>query len=79
MFFSNSSPKNLKIKEFNAAITGGTVKTFPISKTAQLNHHVKPTLQEYTYLDNNDYLRCKNNKELKEYPKNKIKVAHTSQ
>ena len=67
------------MKDFNAAIRGGRVKSFPSSKTAQLNHHVNPTLQEYTYLDNNDYLRCKNDEWLKEQSKNKIKVVHTFQ
>ena len=67
------------MKDFNAAIRGGKVKPFLSSKTAQLNHNVKPTIQEYTYLGNNDYLRSKNNEGLKEQPKNKIKVAHTSQ
>ena len=67
------------MKDFNAAIRGGRVKPFPSSKTAQLNHHVKPTSQEYTYLGNKDYLRCKNNEGLKEQPKSKIKVAHISQ
>ena len=77
MFFSDS----------NAAFRGETVhlKSFPSSKAAQLNHHVKPTLQQYTYdaatihLDINYILRCKNNEELKELPKNKMKLAHAYQ
>ena len=67
------------MKDFNVTISGGRVKPFSSLKTAQLNHHVKPTLQEYTYLGNNDYPRCKNDKGLKEQPNNKIKVAHISQ
>ena len=71
MFFSDSIPKN------NAAVRGGRVhlKPFPSSKAAQLNHHVKPTLQEYTYdaatihLGINDIFRCKSDEELKELPK----------
>ena len=77
MFFSDG----------NAAFRGETVhlKPFPSSKAAQLNHHVKPTLQQYTYdaatihLGINYILRCKNNKELKELPKNKMKIAYACQ
>ena len=67
------------MKDFNAAIRCGRVKPFPSSKAPQLNHHVKPTLQKYTYLGINDILRCKNDEELKGQPKNKIKAAHTCQ
>ena len=51
----------------------------------QLNHHVKPTLEEYTYdaaiihVSINDILRCKNDEELKELPNNIMKIAHTCQ
>ena len=67
------------MKDFNAAIRCGRVKPFPSSKAPQLNHHVKPKLQKYTYLGINDILRCKNDEELKGQPKNKIKAAHTCQ
>ena len=75
------------MKEFNAVFRGGRVhlKLFPSSKAAQLNHHVKSTLQRYTYdaatihLGINDIVRCKNNEELKELPKNKMKIVHTCQ
>ena len=56
------------MKDFSEAIRGGIVylKPFPSLKAAQLNHHVKPTLQEYAYdaaiihLGITDILRGKN-------------------
>ena len=87
MFFSDSVPKNLKMKDFNAAISGGRVhfKSFPGSKAVQINHHVKSTLEEYIYnaaiihLRISDILRCKNNEKLKELPNNTMKRVHTCQ
>ena len=75
------------MKDFSEAIRAGRVylKPFPSLKAAQLNHHVKPTLQEYTYdaaiihLGITDILRGKNDEELKELSKNKMKIAHTCQ
>ena len=73
------------MKDFNVAIRGGRVKPFPSSKAAQLNSHVKTTLQDYTFdaatihLGINDIPRCKTVEELKKLPKNEIKVAHTCQ
>ena len=83
MFFSNSIPGNLKMKDFNAAVGGGRVhlKSFLGSKAAQLNDHIKPTLQEYTYdaaiihVNINDILRCKNDEELRELPNNIMKTS----
>ena len=69
------------MKDCNAAIRSGRVKPFPSSKAAQLNHHIKPTLQEHTYdaatihLDINDIIRCKIDEELKEPLKNKNKSS----
>ena len=81
VFFSDSISENLKMKIFNAAVRGGRVhrKSFPGSKAVQLNHHTKPTLQEYTYdaaiihVGINDILRCKNDEELKELLNNIMK------
>ena len=75
--FSDSIPKNLKMNLH--------LKSFPSSKAVQLNHHVKPTLQEYSYdsaiihVGINDILHCKNYEELKELPNNIIKITHTCQ
>ena len=85
VFFSDSISENLKMKIFNAAVSGGRVhrKSFPGSKAVQLNHHTKPTLQEYTYdaaiihVGINDILRCKNDEELKELLIIIMKIAHT--
>ena len=71
------------MKDFNAATRGGRVhlKHLPGSKAIQLSHHVKPTLEGYTYdaaiihVGINDILRCKNNEELKELPNNIMKIA----
>ena len=87
VFFSISIPKNLKMKDFNAAVRGGRVhlESFLGSKAVQLNHHLKPTLQEYTYdaaiihVGINDIVRCKNYEELEELPNDIMKIAHTCQ
>ena len=58
------------MKDFNVAIRGERVKPFPSSKAAQLNSHVKTTLQEYTYdaatihLGINDIPRCKTDEDI---------------
>ena len=75
------------MKDFNAAVRGKKVhfKSFPSSKVVQLNHYVKPSLQEYTYdaaiiqVGINDIPGCKNDEELKELPNNIMKIAHTWQ
>ena len=75
------------MKDFNAAVRGGRVhlKSFPGLKVVQLNHHVKPILDEYTYdatiicVGMNDILHCKNDKELKELLNNIMKIVHTCQ
>ena len=87
MFFSVSIPKNLKMKDFKAAVGEGRVhlESFPGSKAVQLSHHLKPTLQEYTYdatiihVGMNGILRCKNYEELEELPSDIMKIAHTCQ
>ena len=62
-----------------------TFKSFSGSKEVQHNHHVKPTLQEYTYdaaiihFDINDIRCCKNYKELKELANDIMKIAHLCQ
>ena len=75
------------MKDFNADVRSGrvTLKSCPGSKAVQLNHHVKPTLEEYTYdaaiihVGVNDIPRCKNKEELKELPNDIMKIAHTCQ
>ena len=75
------------MKDFNAAVRGGTVhlKSFTGSKPVQLNHHVKPTLEDYTYsaaiihVCINDILHCKNDEELKKLPNNIMKIANACQ
>ena len=51
VIFSDSMVKGLKMKQFNSHINGGKVylKAFPGAKADQLNHHVKPSLEEYEY------------------------------
>ena len=61
------------------------LKPFPGLKAVQLNHHIKPTLQEYTFeaaiihVGINDIPRCKKQWRIEELPYNIIKIAHTCQ
>ena len=49
--FSVSMVKGLKMKRFNSHIYDGKVylKAFPDAKEDQLNHHIKPSFEEYKY------------------------------
>ena len=65
------------MKDFDAAMRDGKfhLESFPGSKPIQLNHHIKPALQEYSYdsviihVGINDILSCKNYAELKKTTK----------
>ena len=85
--FSDSILRGMNIKEINRQIQGGRVhvKAFPAAKSTQLNHYVKPTLEEYEYdaaiidVGFNDILRPKHYDELDKLPGNITKVANTCQ
>ena len=71
VIISDSMVKGLKMKQFNSHFHGGKVylKAFPGAKAHQLNHHVKPSLEEYEYdaavihVEINYILRSKGEKE----------------
>ena len=71
VIISDSMVKGLKMKQFNSHFHGGKVylKAFPSAKAHQLNHHVKPSLEEYEYdaavihVEINYILRSKGEKE----------------
>ena len=47
--FADSIPKGIKMKDLNSRVKGGKIhlKWFPGANASQLNHHIKPTLEEY--------------------------------
>ena len=49
--FADSIPKGKRMKDLNGRIKGGKIhlKSFPGAKASQLNHYIKPTLEEYKY------------------------------
>ena len=77
----------MKMKDINSKIKGGRIylKSFSGAKSKQLNHCVKPTLDEYEYdsvivhVGLNDVLRCKNEPELEELITNIIETGETCQ
>ena len=83
--FSDSMVKGLKMKQFNSYIHGGKVylKAFPGAKEDQLNHHVKPSLEEYEYdaaiihVGINDILRSKGEKEVNDISRKIMNIAET--
>ena len=85
--FSDSIPKGSKIKDINNKINGSRIhlKAFTGAKSAQLNHHVLPPLEEYKYdgaiihVGINDILRCKEEEDIIKIPKNILQVARSCQ
>ena len=83
VIFSDSMAKGSKMKQFNSHIYGGKVylKAFPGAKADQLNHHVKPSLEEYEYdaaiiyVGINDILRSKGEKEVNDIPRKIMNIA----
>ena len=69
--------KGLEMKQFNSHIHDGKVylKAFPGAKADQLNHHVKPDLEEHEYdaasiyVGINEILRSKGEKEVNDIPR----------
>ena len=85
VIFSDSMVKGLKMKQFNSHIHSGKVylKAFPGAKEDQLNHHVKPSLEEYEYdaaiihVGINDILRGKGAKEVNDISRKIMNIAET--
>ena len=44
----DSTPKGINLINFSSLLTGGTyMKAFPWAKPTQVNHYVRPTLDEF--------------------------------
>ena len=77
----------MKIKDINSRVKGGEIhlKSFPGAKASQLNHCIKPTLEEYEYdcaiihVGINDILRNKNDTDLNNLLDGILEIANTCQ
>ena len=75
------------MKDLNSRVKRGKMhlKSFPGSKANQLNHYIKPTLEEYKYncaiiyVGINDILRNKNDTDLNNMPESILEIANTCQ
>ena len=75
------------MKDINSRIHGGKIhlKSFPGAKASQLNHYIKPTLEEYKYdcaiihVGINDIIRNKNDTDLNNLPDSTLEIANTCQ
>ena len=49
--FAESIPKGMRMKDLNSCVTGGKINLISLlgGKASQLNHCIKPTLEEYKY------------------------------
>ena len=85
--FADSIPKGMRMKDLNSRVKGGKIhlKSFPDAKASQLNHYIKPTLEEYKYdcviihVGINDILRNKNDTDLNNLPDSILEIANTCQ
>ena len=85
--FADSIPKGMRMKDINSRIKGGKthLKSFPGAKASQLNHYIKPTLEEHKYdcaiihSGINDIIRNKNDTDLNNLPDSILKIANTCQ
>ena len=86
VLFVDNIPRGMEMKDINSK-RGGRIhlKSFPGAKSKQLNHYVKPTLDQYkcdsaiVHVGINDILRCKNKSELEELPTNIKEIGKTCQ
>ena len=75
----------MRMKDLNSRVKRGKMhlKSFPGSKANQLNHYIKPTLEEYKYncaiiyVGINDILRNKNDTDLNNMPESILEIANT--
>ena len=85
--FADSIPKGMRMKDLNSRVKGGKIhlKSFPGAKASQLNHYIKPTLEEYKYdcviihVGINDILRNKNDTDMNNLPESILEIANTCQ
>ena len=77
----------MRMKDINSRIKGGKIhlKSYPGAKVSQLNHYIKPTLEEYKYdcaiihVGINDVIRDKNDIDLNNLPNSILEIANTCQ
>ena len=77
----------MRMRDLNSHVKGGKMhlKLFPDAKASQLNHYIKPTLEEYKYdcaiihVGINDILRNKNDTDLNNLPESILEIANTCQ
>ena len=75
------------MKDLNSRVKGGKIhlKWFPGANASQLNHHIKPTLEEYQYdcaiihADIRDILWNKNDTDMNHLPDSILEIANTCQ
>ena len=85
--FADSIPKGIRMKDLNSRVKGRKIhlKSFPGAKASQMNHCVKPTLEEYKYdcaiihVGINDILRNKNDTDMNNLPDSILEIANTCQ
>ena len=77
----------MRMEDINGRIKGGKIhlKSFPGAKASQLNHYIKPTLEDYKYdcviihVGINDIIRNKNDTDLNNLSDSILKIANTCQ
>ena len=85
--FAESIPKGMRMKDINRRIKGRKIhlKSFSGAKASQLNHYIKPTLEEYKYdctiihVGINGIIRNKNDTDLNNLPDSILEIANTCQ
>ena len=85
--FAGSIPKGMRMKDLNSRVKGGKIhlKSFPGTKASQLNHYIKPLLEEYKYdcaiihVSINDILRNKNDPDMNNLPDSILEIVNTCQ
>ena len=83
--FADSIPKRMRMKDIYSRVKGGKIhlKSLPRAKASQLNHYIKPTLEEYKYdctiihVGINDILQNKNDTDLNNLPDSILEIANT--
>ena len=86
-FYADSIQKGMRMNDINIRIKGGKIhlKLLPGAKASQLNHYIKPTLEEYKYdcaiihVGINDIIRNKNDTDLNNLADSILEIANTCQ
>ena len=85
--FADSIPKDMRMNDLNSRVKGGKIhlKSFHGPKASQLNHYIKPTLEEYKFdcaiihVGINDILRNKNDTDRNNMPDSILEIANNCQ